>query len=324
MSKQIVRVIVGAVLASLMSVVPSSSRRVVLEDGFLPPNDLKISIGSLEDKGLTHAQYDAVLDRIQEIYGPLIASRGGRLVINRLWGDPTVNASANREGDDYVINMYGGLARHAAITQDGMALVACHEVGHHIGGDPKYPNMWATNEGQADYFANLKCLRRVFAAPEAAAFTKAEGDESLAREACGKSFERPQDRALCVRSAMAGMSVTELFRTMRREDPVPHFDTPDPRVVGNMFNNHPGTQCRLDTYYQGSLCAQPFTTDVSDTDPSVGTCTRSGGFSVGLRPRCWYLPPAGESTEFENAGVMSKTPNAPSTLAVLENGWRGF
>jgi len=327
LSKKIVGVIVGAVLTALLSVAQSSPRRVVLEDGFLPPNNLKIPIGSLEDKGLTRKQYEAVMDRVQAVYGPIIASRGGRLMINRLWEDPTVNASADRQGDDYVINMYGGLARHAAITQDGMALVACHEIGHHLGGAPKYPDDWASNEGQADYFANLKCLHRIFASPETAAFTKPTGDESLAREACGKSFARAQDGALCVRSAMAGMSVTALFRVMRREDPVPRFDTPDPKVVESMFNGHPGTQCRLDTYYQGSLCAQPFAEDVSETDPSVGACTRAGGFSVGLRPRCWYLPPAAEGAGLADAAVMTSKPmNASPALTLLESPpvWQGL
>ena len=164
MSKKAV-VLIGTVLIATLCASADAPRRVVLEEGFLPPNNLQIPVGSLEDKGISLNEYDAVMDRIQALYGPIIAARGGRLVIKRLWDDPTVNASAVRDGDDYIINMYGGLARHATITQDGMALVACHELGHHLGGVPKYAGMdWASNEGQADYFANLKCLHRVFSA----------------------------------------------------------------------------------------------------------------------------------------------------------------
>lgn len=77
----------------------------------------------------------------------------------RLW-----NASAQRMGSTWVVNMYGGLARHNEITIDGFALVLCHEIGHHLGGAPKYGgfNTWGTNEGGSDYFATLKCLRRIF------------------------------------------------------------------------------------------------------------------------------------------------------------------
>ena len=314
-------VLAGVALTALLC---SSAPRAVwlCSDGFLPKNDLQIRVGSLEDKGIDRKQYDAVMDRIQSLYGPVIAARGGRLVINRLWDDPTVNASAQRIGDDYVINMYGGLARHEAITQDGMALVACHELGHHIGGAPLYAGEdWASNEGQSDYFANLKCLRRVFASPKASAFSRPEGDESVARAACKKSYKKTADQELCVRNAMAGISVMELFRALRRQEAQPRFDTPDPSVVTEMLDGHPDTQCRLDTYFAGSLCPRAVSDEVSETDPVPGTCTRLKGDKVGFRPRCWYLNPADEPSGLE---LLSKMPSKPmhdsATLAGLKSG----
>lgn len=319
MSKKVL-VLLSVVLTAALA--PSAPRVAPLCDGFLPQNDLKIPIGSAEAKGITQAQFNAVMDRAEAIYGPIIKARGGRLVLKRLWDDSTVNASAQRSGSDYVLNMYGGLARHATITQDGMALVVCHELGHHIGGAPKYGGYnWASNEGQADYFANMKCLHRIFAAPGAESFTQPAGDETLAREACGKAYPTEAERRLCVRSSMAGMSVTELFRALRREDPIPHFNTPDPKAVTRMYDSHPGTQCRLDTYFAGSLCTQPFLNDVSETDPAVAACTRSNGFSVGLRPRCWYLPPATEPAGLEALAAPPVEPmNASPTLAALKGG----
>ena len=62
------------------------------------------------------------------------------------------------------------------ITVDGMALVACHEMGHHMGGAPKidgwYGSSWATNEGGADYYGTLKCARRFFAGDDNASIVK--------------------------------------------------------------------------------------------------------------------------------------------------------
>ncbi|OGS40301.1 MAG: hypothetical protein A2506_07030, partial [Elusimicrobia bacterium RIFOXYD12_FULL_66_9] len=242
--------LMGVALIAVLSASSPLPRNVMLcKDGFLPQNDLKIPVGSMEAKGITQTQFNAVMDRIEAIYGPIIKARGGRLVLRRLWDNPTVNASAQRDGDDYILNMYGGLARHASITQDGMALVACHEMGHHIGGAPKYSSYgWASNEGQADYFANMKCLHRVFGAPGAEAFTQPTGDETVARQSCDQAFKTGAERDLCVRSSMAGMSVTELFRALRSEETLAHFDTPDPAVVTRTYDAHPGTQCRLDTY----------------------------------------------------------------------------
>jgi hypothetical protein len=285
-----------AVLAAvcLTAAAPSPRpARLVNKGSFLPTNSMKIQVGALSAGGITHAQFDAVMDQIAAIYGPIIAKRGKRLVINRLWDDPTVNASAQEMGDQFILNMYGGLARHPAITQDGMALVACHEMGHHLGGAPKYGGTdWASNEGESDYFATTKCLHRVFADPGATAFTRPSGDEGVAASACAKAYKGAKDRAVCTRSAMAGLSVTTLFTDLGG-DPAAHFDTPDASVVSQTDDSHPASQCRLDTYFQGALCTKPYTTDMDDNDPNVGGCGRADGYTVGVRPLCWYKPAAG-------------------------------
>lgn len=326
MSKKAALPLAAAALLSLLAVAP----RPALRDSFLPPNNLKIAVGAYGDKSITKDQYDAVMDRVQALYAPIVAARGGHLVINRLWDDETVNASAQQEGGDWIINMYGGLARHPAITQDGMALVACHELGHHLGGAPKYGgNDWASNEGEADYFANAKCLHRVFGDSASKVFSRMASDDQVAKKACAASYKTSGERALCERSAAAGMSVTQLFRALRNQDAQPHYDTPDPKVVTKMFDAHPDTQCRLDTYYQASLCAAPFTQDISDTNAADGACTLSQGFKSGMRPRCWYLPHRNELTnpaEVAAEKVLRSREVKSETLASLQgsNIWTGL
>ncbi len=275
---------------------------------FLPENDLRIPIGSAQDKGITSAQFNVVLDQVQAVYGPIIAAKGGKLVINRLWDNDTVNASAQRSGNRYIINMYGGLARHAAVTQDGFALVACHEIGHHIGGAPKIGGQWATNEGGADYFANLKCLRRLFDTPAAASFTRMAGQDDVAKAACNASFSKPAEQASCLRGVMAAISVTTL---LAGGGALPNLSTPDPSVVDQTDDSHPEAQCRLDTYYQASLCPQPYKRDLSDADPAIGACVKSQGFSVGIRPRCWYKPPASETVPASRVEKIQTTVAQP-------------
>ena len=43
--------------------------------GFLPPNDLKIPVGSAQDKGMIEAQFNEVLTTLEKIYKPLIAAQ---------------------------------------------------------------------------------------------------------------------------------------------------------------------------------------------------------------------------------------------------------
>ena len=61
------------------------------------------------------------------------------LKIEKKWSSATVTAGTYRDirNKQWIINLYGGLARHPLITEDAYALVICHEIGHHIGGAPK-------------------------------------------------------------------------------------------------------------------------------------------------------------------------------------------
>ncbi len=277
------------VMASSLSFSSSSE----LCAGFLPENDLKIPIEAqiLNGGGISEEEFNKSLDLIQEVYGPIIESKGGRLDISRQWSNNTVNASANRSGNTYRINMYGGLARHQAITVDGFTLVACHEIGHHLAGAPKINNWfstWASNEGQSDYFAGLQCLRRLWPADENSEFVDTNEIDSFLREKCDEAWGTQDEINLCIRIGVAGMSVTSLFRSLREEDPLPHYSTPDPKRVTRTDDRHPATQCRLDTYFQGGLCTKRFDEDLSDTDVKRGTCVESEGYTLGTRPRCWY------------------------------------
>ncbi len=271
----------------------SASNEQQLCEGFVPENDLSIPVGALNVSGVTEADFNKVLDIVQAYYGPHIASLGGRLSINRDWQSTTVNASAERSGSTYRINMYGGLARHPAITKDGFMLVACHEIGHHIGGYPKsggWFNSWATNEGGADYYANLRCLRLLFTPEETAQFVESNEIDPVLKQTCEEQYQTQEDENICMRAGMAGLSGATLFQVLREEEQAPRFDTPDTNVVPRMDNSHPGTQCRLDTYYNGTICTVDQSEPVSDEDPNVGACTTDRGFNTGVRPRCWFKP----------------------------------
>jgi hypothetical protein len=324
MLKKIALPLAAAALVSMIAAAPSAPK---YRESFLPPNNLNHRIGARDSGGITEAQFNAVMDRIQALYGPVVAAHGATLKINRLWTNDTVNASAQQQGTTWILNMYGGLARDKAITQDGMALVACHEMGHHLGGAPKYGSMnWAANEGEADYFGNSKCLHRFFGDSATASFTQptAVGDDlALATAACAKSYKTAGEQALCVRSAVAGQSVTALFTELSGDAPS-HFDSPDQSVVDATNDAHPASQCRLDTYYQASLCNKSYKIDMSMTDPAVGACVLSQGYTSGMRPFCWYKPAEGELVGPSAASVaasMEKQSHASSspTLASLKS-----
>ena len=260
------------------------------KSGFLPKNDMYIPVGTKSiSGGLSQTQFNTVITKIKDLYALEIASLGGSLVMNRIWADGEVNASAEREGKKWIVNMTGGLARHSSVTADGLALVVCHELGHHIGGAPKKKlsiNGWSSAEGQSDYFAALKCLRRLFLNDNNAAIVKTLKAPALLVAACTKAHSK-EDALICIRTSMAGMSVAALFQSLSGEKAA-QFNTPDKKAVAATYEKHPGTQCRLDTFFQGALCEKGMNETVSQSDEVRGTCHRTTNHKLGVRPACWF------------------------------------
>lgn len=266
-------------------------------EGIVPENDLKINVGDKSaNKTMDEETFNAVIDSVETIYAPIVAEYGGRLKVERKWDDGTVNAYAQRSGSTYKVSMFGGLARHETITPDGFALVVCHEIGHHIGGAPKKASIWggswASNEGQSDYFATAKCLRKTWLNDDnEAAVAAMEVPEHLQASCQAANESNKEDYLLCVRGGMAGLSVSKLFSSLRRiADPA--FISPDSLVVTRTNDSHPQPQCRLDTYFQGALCHKSHNDQVSQRDEAEGVCYRANGDTEGVRPLCWFKPKA--------------------------------
>lgn len=265
------------------------------KSGIAPENKLYIPVGEKSAGGITEVQFNQVIDRISALYTDKVAQLGGKLIIKRNWTDGTVNAYADRNDADQTnwnVSMFGGLARHPEMNTDAFAIVLCHELGHQIGGAPKKLDKglptWAANEGQADYFATLKCVRNYFEGSNNQEVVTRLNVPALVTSTCQKSFASAEEIAICQRSAMAGMTLANFFKVLMKSKIAPNFSTPDPSKVAATDDNHPQTQCRLDTYFQGSVCDKSVTEDVSDTDENVGTCTAKNGDILGLRPSCWF------------------------------------
>lgn len=257
--------------------------------GFMPENDMYISTLDKNANDMTEARFNEIIDKIEEVYAPIVRSKRGTLKVNRKWSNGTVNASAQRFGWSWIVNMYGGLARHQDVTDDGFAMVVCHELGHHLGGAPKVGTLlskWASNEGQSDYFGSTKCFRRVYMNDDNVSIVAKMEVPEYATEKCKEVWSTQADIALCQRAAMAGKSLSKLLS----RSGTPKFDTPDTSVVDRTNNAHPAGQCRLDTYFQGALCDKDISDEVDNKDPLKGVCNKVRGYKKGTRPLCWYKP----------------------------------
>lgn len=260
--------------------------------GFLPENDLYIPVNAEFGTDMTEVKFNAIIDRIDSVYSKIVKEQGGTLKWNRNWTDGTVNASAQRFLSTWTVNMYGGLARHPLVTDDAFALVVCHELGHHLGGAPKiggFMSKWASNEGQSDYFATLKCFRKVYGSDDNIKIVSEMNVPAIVEDKCRDNFKDEKEVALCIRGAMGGKSLALLLGSLRNTTGI-DFDTPDQNVVDTTDNAHPAAQCRLDTYFAGAICDKSANEDVSNKDFSKGVCSRKNGYVDGVRPLCWYKP----------------------------------
>lgn len=262
--------------------------------GIAEENNLWIPVGMGRGTDMTEERFNEIVDDVAEIYKPIIADMGANLVVVKKWEDGTVNAYAQQTGKSWKISMFGGLARHETITDDAFALVACHEIGHHIGGAPKkksfFFSSWASNEGQADYWGNMKCFRKYVANDDNIALMATKDIDPVAVEACQEAFSDEEEVAICKRASLAGLSLGNLFRALRKLKTPLKYDTPDQNVVTKTDDSHPAPQCRLDTYFHGALCDRGVDETVSQSDAEKGVCNRSQGDKAGIRPLCWYKP----------------------------------
>jgi hypothetical protein len=289
------RILVAAMMSAL-SISQAFSCDEHGKSGFAPENNLKIEAGDKAANDMTEEKFLAAIGRVSSVYAPIVKEKGGELKMNNRWTDATVNASAQRFGKTWQVNMYGGLARHPLVTVDGFMMVVCHELGHHIGGAPKkggFGSVWASNEGQSDYFAGLKCMRRILENDDNIAVVSKMTVDAEASTRCESTYKSANEVALCKRISMAGKSLAMLLGELGGNSNV-NFTTPDRSVVVRTNDNHPAAQCRLDTYFQGTLCDKAISDDVDDRDVIKGTCIKRDGYEFGPRPLCWYKPGSNE------------------------------
>lgn len=242
-----------------------------------------LSLGFSPRSNISEEQFDSALEKIEQVYKPIVKSLGAELIVLKDWMDPTENAYAFREESKWYIYLYGGMARHSEMTEDGFLLTACHTIGHHLGGFPRVE--WSSVEANADYFTTLKCLRRMWANGNSIEVVKSMEIDKPVKEQCELQWKTEFDRAVCKRSAMAGKSLARLLSVLVGEDSFPEFRAPDEIVVTKTNESHINSQCRLDTYFQGALCKADWNIPMGESDPNKGAC-RFG--QVGGRPACWY------------------------------------
>ncbi|WP_372654688.1 ImmA/IrrE family metallo-endopeptidase [Halobacteriovorax sp.] len=161
------------------------------------------------------------------------------------WSLDVVHASYSRQGNSHNIFLFGGFARLSEMSLDGLAITACHEIGHGIGKAP-FKDSGSSTEGQADYFATKICLPIVFKyLAQTVEVSKSKFNLNFCRES--------ENNHYCLRALTALESNIFFFKTLG--DTV-HFSTRSTEVARELNTSptfYPSSQCRLDTSLNGVL-----------------------------------------------------------------------
>lgn len=254
--------------------------------------EVLIPENSLLANDMTEQQFKDTVKNFESFFAPSIdRDHNAELMVFGSWSSNTVNAYAEQERGKVMITVYGGLARHKAITVDGLTATLCHELGHHFGGYPKkQTNRWSSAEGQADYYATMKCLRRMWEKADNAGALQNVRVPEIVKAECAQSFSDANEQLLCQRMNLAGRSVALMIQDLDHDSIEPKFETPDSLVVRNINYMHPFAQCRLDTFFQGAICPVSASVEFDNDDQTQGACHAKLGDTRGLRPRCWFVP----------------------------------
>ncbi|MAF77589.1 MAG: hypothetical protein CME60_05450 [Halobacteriovoraceae bacterium] len=213
------------------------------------------------DNGYSEQRYDYVLDTFIDEFSP---DTGNQLNIQRDWTDGAVNAWAWRIGQEYWLEVPGGMSRYHLISEEGFISTLCHELGHLLGGSPHSHEI--SYEGQADYYGHMKCLERIF--------KRLNLDRSDSSElSCAGEF--------CQARLEGAKSLSSYYASLENS-PFPSLITPDQSQVTTTLRSHPKAQCRFDTMVAAMKC--PNRTPFSYLEPHSGSCQEE----VSQRPKCWY------------------------------------
>jgi hypothetical protein len=274
---------------------------------FVPEDQIVLRSFKDQAGNLSEEQFRDILSAVQTAYEGIVKTHGGTLTIDGKWNGNQLNARATQTGERWRVEVTGALARLPELTADGLTLIVCHELGHHLGGFPYGERkmgdekVWSANEGQADYFSAHVCARKMWGQDGKlnAGFRAQVSDFVKAR--CNAAWATAEQQDICYRTAVATQSVMRAMAvvTGMRE---PNFETPDTSTVGTTFNAHPEPQCRMDTIFQASICVVPFDEKIipgkspsggsnsleAEKESGLRTCTNLSRQSAGLRPACWF------------------------------------
>ncbi len=244
----------------------------------------------VNQSGYTEKDFLELIGRVRKVYDPIFESRGYEVEYLLYWDVEEGNAMTSEAKDmkKAYFMFSGGLLRAKYMNKDAFLYAACHEMGHHLGGFPKEKELaWCSTEGQADYFANLRCMKEILKGdPENAKARELKLPGNI-RKKCEKIYSDEESINICLRSTKAAEDAFRFLQAKERgADADPSLFNQILLPVNETIMRYPGHACRAETAYRGAICDRDG--ELSDTDETAGVCHKKNGDRNGMRPGCWF------------------------------------
>lgn len=218
---------------------------------------------------VTEEDFSEVNHHILELHEPTIASElRAKVELIQLYDDYggafRVDSAHKSLGEDrYVVTLTGAVPHSGRMSVEGYAIVACHEMGHILGGAPRQERLiskWSSVEGQADYFATNECMWRYARSGYFTHSINNFNDSMIER--CEQKFDQLDDVLGCMRIMSGIQAMVDYFNRNVSAEKRISIDARDTSKVTRTLQKYPSAQCRVDTWMAG-LFNEP-------------------------RPSCWY------------------------------------
>lgn len=245
-------------------------------------------ISSVNTDSSKENDFHLVVRKVEDTYKSTFVKKSLRLVIRKNWEDWVAKAEMDYSKKQAIIYIGGGHLREAEIDKDAFTIIMCHEIGHLIGGYPLHENDSRSVEGQADYFATSKCIKRIWRNDleniKAAEFLLPNAIKTeCSNQYTGDSYY------ICLRTMKAAEKLGAYFNKNDDRGAFRSLDMPDKRNLGYTWPGASFSQCRVDTFVQGALCNVNPHELMSPENELDGACSTKKGNSIGSRPKCWFL-----------------------------------
>ncbi len=254
---------------------------------------LKPVHASYRDKITTESDLQAVIDKVINTFRPRLEEQGRRFTIERDQYNPNISFKTFRKSTkESGILISGNAQRFAGATSDAIAFAICTQLGSLIGGAPyqRVTGGFGAVNGQAIYWASLKCFRKVF---ENDFNYMGDTTNPEIRKKCRATwgYKNRDNEAvqLCERTAQAGLDLAKISADYVNSNA--SILNKDKKIVFLTNTQNLLPQCKLDTIMAGALCKKDVSSQVSFYNDGQGVCTRKSlQNKEGVRPLCWYRP----------------------------------